>query len=343
MKASLSILGAIAILMQIFPALAETQVLHVVPAGTSGNTPQSPYATAETAANSISDALNAVSGDQPAVINVAPGVYAVDEEIKITKPNVTIQSRDAEGKLAREKTFIDGGYPEWFPKSVSNRLFKVSANNVTFKGLTLQNSFYRATGNGDGGAGIYVGNCSGLTVDSCAITNCCVGNGYGGGILFTTKTVSAMSHLITNTIVHSCVASGYGGGVSKNQVSSSKDETTDKNDWLLIDGCKFIGNNITKEGIFKPVSSTSNGGAHFGNAPVYVKNSLIEGGWGPQQLNTDAYAVFDNCTFSSFPDEKWALNTSATYCTRSFVRCVFKDTYLSFPTSVDAIVVFLAI
>lgn len=158
MKASLSILGAIAILMQIFPALAETQVLYVVPAGTSGNTPQSPYATAETAANSISDALNAVSGDQPAVINVAPGVYAVDEEIEITKPNVTIQSRDAEGKLAREQTFIDGGYPERFPKSVSNRLFKVSANNVTFKGLTLQNSFYHANGTGgDGGGAAYIG------------------------------------------------------------------------------------------------------------------------------------------------------------------------------------------
>ena len=155
------------------------------------------------------------------------GIDEIDEEIVISKPNVTIQSCDAEGKLAREKTVFDGGYSERFPKAVSNRLFKVSANNVTFKGLTLQNSFYRATGNRDGGAGIYVGNVSGLTVDTCTITNCCVGNGCGGGILFT-QAVSKKSYLITNTIVHSCVSSGYGGGLSKTYGTGKVESSNDK-------------------------------------------------------------------------------------------------------------------
>ena len=236
--------------------------------------------------------------------------------------------------MAREQTVFDGGYPERFPKSVSNRLFKVSANNVTFKGLTLQNAFYRASGNTDGGAGIYVGNVSGLTVDTCTITNCCVGNGCGGGILFT-QAVIGKSYLITNTIVHSCVASGYGGGLSKTYGNGKDESSNDKNDWLVIDACTFVGNKRINDGIFTPSSSLSNGGAHFGNVPVYVKNSLIAGGSGPQLLNTDADAVFDNCTFSSFPNTKWAFNTGGHYNTRSFVHCVLKDTYLRSPSLVD--------
>lgn len=319
MKASLSILGAIAILMQIFPALAETQVLHVVPAGTSGNTPQSPYATAETAANSISDALNAVSGDQPAVINVAPGVYAVDEEIKITKPNVTIQSRDAEGKLAREKTFIDGGYPERFPKSVSNRLFKVSANNVTFKGLTLQNTLYHAAGTDtDGGGAAYIG-AAGFVLDSCTLTNCCVAYGYGGAIVFYQRISEDNSHLITNSTFHSCRTSRYGGAVSR---TTSPSQIGDG--MVDVIKCVFIDNMSIREGALAGDTKGSRWGGHFGNLPVNVKDSTISGGTGNSLIAANQNCSFENCIFENMLDITFSQGQGSFLVNNS----IFRSSYL---------------
>ena len=146
MKTTLLRISAIAVALQILSASAETQVLYVVPSGTAGNTPASPYATWETAANSIADALSAVTDE--AVINVKPGVYNIDQQITVNKPNVTIQSCDENGSLARETTILDGGYPARYPKATTNRLFQIQRENVKLRGLTLQNAYVSDIGGG---------------------------------------------------------------------------------------------------------------------------------------------------------------------------------------------------
>jgi pectin methylesterase-like acyl-CoA thioesterase len=146
MKTTLLRIGAIAVALQILSASAETQVLYVVPSGTAGNTPASPYTTWETAANSIADALGAVTDE--AVINVKPGVYNIDKQITVNKPNVTIQSCDENGSLARETTILDGGYPARYPKATTNRLFQIQRENVKLRGLTLQNAYVSDIGGG---------------------------------------------------------------------------------------------------------------------------------------------------------------------------------------------------
>ena len=86
---------------------------YVVPAGTAGNTPTSPYDSWATAANSIADAVGAIPDNNGAVVRVAPGTYAVAAQISVSRSNVEIRSDDGSGRLARAETILDGGAAGW--------------------------------------------------------------------------------------------------------------------------------------------------------------------------------------------------------------------------------------
>ena len=334
MKTTLLRIGAIAVALQILSASAETQVLYVVPSGTAGNSPESPYATWETAANSIADALSAVTDE--AVINVKPGVYNIDQQITVNKPNVTIQSCDENGSLARETTILDGGYPARYPKASTNRLFQIQRENVKLRGLTLQNACVL----GDGG-GIYVNdtytiqisgrsttiNVSNFVIDTCIISNCNAkagSNVCGGGVKY--PKASNRNFVITNSVVRDCVAEKIGGGICG---------TSDVSQWatpsygILITNSEFIDNRLNNSKI-----GGASGGIHFGYGPSYVDKCLIKGGAASKGdsplLNGWGWGVFTNCVFESIP----ARITSSTG-KAAFYNCLFHSTALNMTSTVE--------
>jgi hypothetical protein len=323
MKTTLLRIGAIAVALQILSASAETQVLYVVPSGTAGNTPESPYATWETAANSIADALGAVTDE--AVINVKPGVYNIDQQINVDKPNVTIQSCDESGSLARETTILDGGYPARYPKATTNRLFRIQRENVTLRGLTLQNSCVLDNGGGVHVDGSYQTKISGKTttisisnfiIDSCVISNCYAiyGNSAkGGGVAYHVYT--DRQHIITNSIIRNCVSSRNGAGIS-----GSGNALATKTSHLLLIDSSFIDNKIEN-----PNNQTTYG-IHLGIGSTYAERCLFKGGskvgGNTSRLNTQANSVFDKCVFDSLVGEA---HFGANGGINSFYNCTFRN------------------
>jgi hypothetical protein len=82
-------------------------VRYVVPSGTEGNAPASPYDSWATAANNIKTAIDASSAGNS--VHVAPGIYAVDETLNVSK-RLTIKSVNIHaGNEDRENTILDGG------------------------------------------------------------------------------------------------------------------------------------------------------------------------------------------------------------------------------------------
>lgn len=329
MKTTLLRIGAIAVALQILSASAQTQVLYVVPSGTAGNSPASPYATWETAANSIADALSAVTDE--AVINVKPGVYNIGQQINVDKPNVTIQSCDESGSLARETTILDGGYPERYEgeeaKATSNRLFYICSENVTLRGLTLRNSIYA----GNGG-GIYVESTfkkpgSGKTynvvnfiIDTCVISNCHAiagDNGKGGGVAY--ASYANRGHVITKSTIRNCVASKYGGGINGNGNAQ-----VTRTSHLLITGSEFIGNKTQRPG-----GGGSLFGIHLGAGSTWSENCLFKGGSSNGSLssafNTACDSVFTNCVMESLAAGG---TPGANGGKNSFYDCLFHSTNL---------------
>ncbi|MBA4386929.1 MAG: hypothetical protein C0404_03045 [Verrucomicrobia bacterium] len=164
--------------------------------------PQAPYATWETAAQTIQDGINACTNAGDTVLvgdgvyqtgsTVAPGGFVLGNRIMATNP-ITIKSVNGP-----DYTFIRGEGPS----GGSAVRCAYLANGAILTGFTLTNGFTRTSGDdGDmsGGGAYLVG---GL------LTNCVVaGNGanvYGGGVFGS----SAVGCIIAGNTAH------YGGGLS---------------------------------------------------------------------------------------------------------------------------------
>ena len=111
---------------------------YVVPAGTAGNTPTSPYTSWETAANDLASAIESASALE--TILVAPGTYSVNSTIDITSSSghsrnfLKIESYNREtGKQDPEHTILDGG------GTTSIMVLNVQA--VSLRGLTFANGY----------------------------------------------------------------------------------------------------------------------------------------------------------------------------------------------------------
>jgi len=170
----------------------------VVPAGTSGNTPASPYATWATAANDIQTAIDAAAtyggGTREAMVFVAPGTYAPSAEVTVSMAALTVKSfaRDT-GALSPETTIIDAGWQDGCART--NRCLKIDKVS-TVRGFTLRNGYAPTVG----GGGAYVS--GGGTLQDCVVEDCRC-EAVGGGLYVGIGTIK--SGVYTPSVVRDCI------------------------------------------------------------------------------------------------------------------------------------------
>ena len=133
---ALAVLGAMsALCLPIFAA----KTLYVVPPGTSGTTPTSPYGSWETAATNIADAITAAAGSDGGAgtgdtILVAPGTYNITSTLTPSKRRLTIRSADrATSEEDRENTILNGGG--------TTAIMDITATFVSISGFTFANGY----------------------------------------------------------------------------------------------------------------------------------------------------------------------------------------------------------
>ena len=264
---------------------------YVVPAGTAGNAPTSPYDSWATAANSIADAVGAIPDNNGAVVHVAPGTYAVAAQISVSRSNVEIRSDDGSGRLARAETILDGGARSTSDYDRQNRLFNISGNDVTLRGLTLQNAMVNGSG-----AGVYSTGYR-LTLDSCTLTNLQgrISSASGGALYYNAS--NGRGHVISNSLVIRCSGNQYGGAIFVNNTLGSY--STPGNYIYLVDS-EFIGNHVEKVSGLDTNSGSQRGRLSAG--PIYaVRCRFDDTGGSGATLFADRtnYSIFKNCVFEN--------------------------------------------
>lgn len=174
-----------------FIASADTH--YVVPQGTEGNTPTSPYTSWETAANDIATAV-AAAGDNDTVL-VRKGTYAVPSQISITQSNLKLRSYDPDkGTVNAEETVLsptpDGTYEkalvwtkDWVATTIDGFTFKNATRGLYMNGTRnakVLNCRFVGNSGGDG-AGAYLWVCDGAVISNCLFASN-VSTGNGGGV-----------------------------------------------------------------------------------------------------------------------------------------------------------------
>ncbi len=232
-------------------AAAMGQVSHVVPPGTAGVNPSSPFNSWETAATNIQEAVNAAAGQEWTNVWVSNGTYTLTGQVEIAAA-MTVRSWH-DGALDRAGTIVNGGNLAGNP--TSNRCFYINHSNAVVEGITITNGWAYGAGltSGQAGGGVYVNrgmliDCTvigceaqylggGVMVQAAGVVRNCLINGntslvagggarVWGGILDNCDIVSnyaastgggiSLSHagIVTNTRVKSNYSVSTGGGVS---------------------------------------------------------------------------------------------------------------------------------
>ena len=209
-------------------------VYYVVPSGTKGNAPASPYDSWATAANNIKTAIDASSADDS--VYVAPGIYAVDETLNVSK-RLTIKSVNVHtGNEDRENTILDGGG--------ATAIMAASARDVKISGFTFANAYAASETSAmnnpsTGGAALFI---SGNNV---AVSNCIFrGNSSSnvvGTCIFTKGTQTTISDSVFTN--NTQIGSGYVAGTAIYTLVGSGASTEDL--YCKIAGCTFQDNRAT--------------------------------------------------------------------------------------------------
>ena len=280
---------------------------YVVPPGTAGNAPTSPYDSWATAANSIADALAALPSDtDPATIRVAPGIYAVAEQMIPSRQNVEIRSDDGSGHLARETTILDGGFRNAADCDSTNRFFQISKNNFALRGFTLRNSCAAYEKQFGGGAVYISSGIKGVTLDSCTFTNC---NAFfvvpknnvqsnSGGAVSVHYDSANCGHLVTNCLFVDCRSPTGAAAINSGKSRSS---WTSRETLFVISDCVFRRTDIGKDA----TDTTAYGTSQYTGAvsgPVWIENSRFTAvGKGATRATVLAgdYSVLTGCVFEN--------------------------------------------
>ena len=212
--------------------LCAAKTLHVVPPGTAGVTPTSPYASWDTAATSLADAIAAStekSGDPPGdTILVAPGTYNIDTMIDANKRRLTIRSMNrTTGKEDPENTILDGGG--------TSSILKLSRPFILVTGLTFANGCKElsAFANNQGNAAVWMSNHYG-SVSNCIFRGNKIVNTFGGCIIATAWSPRVSGCIFTNNTSEVTSSDTLGGGVIRMATNA---DTPGR-----IENCRFIDN-----------------------------------------------------------------------------------------------------
>ena len=218
-------------------AIAATQLFattrYVVPAGTPGNSPASPYETPATAANDITTAIAACTSSD--TILVAPGTYSVSATIAANQTSLTIRSHNSQtGEEDRDNTILDGGG--------TTAIMKTTANGVTISGFTFANGYQSSgTYSSDGSAALRPRSDQ-VTVSNCVFRGNRSENVIGTCIQTSNKGFRLADCVFTNnsqTITVSGNAPAKGAAV---YIGHTYDSNWTERDMSRITGCLFDGN-----------------------------------------------------------------------------------------------------
>ena len=205
-------------------------------------------------------------------------------QINLSTAGLEVRSDDKSGRLARETTILDGGFRSLSDHDRTNRLFNVSANRVTIRGLILRNAMARGAGAGANITG------SAFTLADCTLTNLHgrIATADGGALAY--SATSGMGHVITNCLVTKCGANAYGGALFAATTLSSY--AAPQKDYLLIFNSTFANNTSDKWSIDAPSHSTRG----LLSAPVYAINCVFRDSSAALFGDRANYSILRECT-----------------------------------------------
>lgn len=255
---------------------AETH--YIVPAGTSGNAPASPYTSWETAANDLATVMGAVAAGD--TILIAPGTYYPTQQVNLPVANLTIRSCGADGKPDRANTIIDGSKME----DGNDNFISIEnwVDHQRIEGLTFCN---RTNGRAIGIS--WVNACQ---IVDCAFTNN-VAPGLAGGAI--SSYVQLHDGLISNCLFRANKAGVDGGGAITSQQNSASES-----DRLIVVDCQFEGNEAgVAEGNWVAGGAVRSERCMVLARCSFKDNKCVAAGSSGGQVFVGCYSMVEDCVF----------------------------------------------
>lgn len=266
---------------------------YLVPEGTPGNLPKSPYDSWENAANELADITDILpecnSAADGAVINVAPGTYYPTRSAVIgaSRKYTTIQSCDrTTGEIDMEGTVFDG-----------SRLSDAGGTQPRMLTTGLYTAYFRLKGltfcHAMGGA-VNVGAGSSPTVESCIFRDNSVVGANGSALLSSYNTTHVSNCIFSCNTTHRAYGRGalctYGGTVIgctfvSNVVDGVKGDEG-MGGAIAVGDADFGGSLVIRDSSFRDCAVTNASSTSGGHIAVLGKES--------------ARVAVSNCTFSGF-------------------------------------------
>ncbi len=223
------------------PLFATTR--YVVPAGTPGNSPASPYDTLATAANDIATAIS-VSTTSDTIL-VAPGTYSVGATISANQTSLTIRSFNSQtGEEDRDNTILDGGG--------TTAIMQTTAVGVTVSGFTFANGYQSSDEYSNIGSAAFRPMADNVTISNCVFRGNRSLNVTGTCIHSSNKGLVVADCVFTNNSQTITVAGKNARGVAVYTGQSSANAWTES-ELPRITGCLFDGNSAQAPFAFGPV------------------------------------------------------------------------------------------
>ena len=293
-----------------FLAINAQATIHYVDA--NGASPTSPYLTWSTAATNIQDGVDSASpGD---LILVTNGVYATGgrnwfgsgtNRVILTN-SVTLQSVNGPAVTLIVGSQVSAGTSV----TLAARCVGIG-NGAILSGFTLTNGEAGGGNYPDGGGVAYVYGSGGGIVTNCVLVNNLATNSAGGGAY---RVTLVNCQLIGNyaeygggacacTLINCALENNTGingGGVYGGSVFGQ----SVLNDCLLADNTASYGGGTYGGGITNCTiasnTATVQGGGIFGEAGIYVYNSIIYDNYSPSGSNSFSAKFFYCCTVPNF-------------------------------------------
>ena len=320
------------------------KTLYVVPPGTAGNVPTSPYDSLETAATSLADAVGASSNGD--TILVRKGTYSFSglDVLTITKglPSIRSYDPDNDGACNKEETIFDGtGFAgtdaaikvDSLPWMDKTKLFTIEGftfTNFPCTALCVTNTggyfgkvagcVFANNGGAVNGGAIRFFNCQGSVVTNCQFSGN-VASGKNGGAIFYDCTGS---YSVPISVVDCSFCGGSGAVANKGGAIYAVLQVN-------VSRCTF------RDLIVDSGSSSSMGGAIYCGYNSVISDCLftgtMRGRWGQVIAATSLAVIFSNCTFTaisangdpSSPGTRYGLLRIANSVSAEMFACAFTN------------------
>ena len=299
MKTAHCALMFVTVVLSVITLNADTH--YLVPEGTEGNTPTSPYTSWPTAANKLSVVMAAASADDR--ILVRKGVYDATNYVECKA--VTIRSYDPDngGAINAAETILDGSnYPSPYEfmqlntldnsrpaviEGITYRNFGcIALKLVSSRDTKVLNCIFTGNGGAVNGGAIYLSSSYGSVISNCTFTgNALSGGSYKGAAIYDSETDWQKFVDVIDSTFTDNTSSGdapQGGAIFANKA-------------IRIRNCRFSGNLVTGTG-------STLGGTISAGAASEISGCTFTGicgaTYGQAIQLSSTYGIITNCTFT---------------------------------------------